>query len=77
MKAQPPRQTTICLANGVELKGFLEGTEQARGLIVFVHGSGSCSLSAWPGHSIGWQTAKTSAGCHSASLAPALAPRPP
>lgn len=45
MSAQHRPQTTICLATGVELKGFLEGDEQARGLIVFVHGSGSSRFS--------------------------------
>jgi putative phosphoribosyl transferase len=45
MHAQQPPQTTIRLATGVELKGFLEGTAQARGLIVFVHGSGSSRFS--------------------------------
>lgn len=45
MNAQHPPQTTIQLATGVELKGFLEGTQQARGLIVFVHGSGSSRFS--------------------------------
>jgi len=39
-------QTTIALGTGVELKGFLEGSEDARGLIVFVHGSGSSRFSA-------------------------------
>lgn len=45
MNPQHPAQTTIRLATGAELKGFLEGTEQARGLIVFVHGSGSSRFS--------------------------------
>lgn len=38
-------ETTIRLAGGVELKGFLEGPDSARGLIVFVHGSGSSRYS--------------------------------
>lgn len=45
MDVQHAPQTTIQLATGVELKGFLEGTEQAQGLIVFVHGSGSSRFS--------------------------------
>jgi dienelactone hydrolase len=38
-------ETTIQLAAGVELKGFLESPDAARGLIVFVHGSGSSRFS--------------------------------
>jgi pimeloyl-ACP methyl ester carboxylesterase len=38
-------QTTIALDTGVELKGFLEGSEDATGLIIFVHGSGSSRFS--------------------------------
>lgn len=38
-------QVTIQLATGVELKGFLEVTARAQGLIVFVHGSGSSRFS--------------------------------
>ena len=45
MNTQHGAQTTIRLSSGVELKGFLEGTEQAGGLVVFVHGSGSSRFS--------------------------------
>lgn len=45
MSVQHPPQTTIKLATCIELRGFLEGVEQARGLIVFVHGSGSSRFS--------------------------------
>jgi dienelactone hydrolase len=38
-------ETTIQLASGVELKGFLESPDSARGLIIFVHGSGSSRFS--------------------------------
>ncbi len=40
------RQITIQTGRGVELKGLLESPEHARGLIVFVHGSGSSRFSA-------------------------------
>jgi len=39
-------ETTIRFGKGVQLKGFLEGTEQPEGLIVFVHGSGSSRFSS-------------------------------
>ena len=38
-------ETPILLGSGVELKGFMEGTQGAAGLIVFVHGSGSSRFS--------------------------------
>ena len=38
-------ETTIALSSGVELKGLLEACEDATGLIVFVHGSGSSRFS--------------------------------
>jgi len=45
MNDRHPPQTTIALSTGVKLKGFLEGTDQGSGLIVFVHGSGSSRFS--------------------------------
>jgi pimeloyl-ACP methyl ester carboxylesterase len=39
-------ETKIPLGKGVELGGFLEGTQGAAGLILFVHGSGSSRFSA-------------------------------
>jgi putative phosphoribosyl transferase len=38
-------ETTIQLGTGVELRGFLESPDSARGVIVFVHGSGSSRFS--------------------------------
>lgn len=38
-------ETAIQLASGVELTGFLESPDSARGLVVFVHGSGSSRYS--------------------------------
>lgn len=38
-------ETTLQLAGGVQLKGFLERPDSAGGLIVFVHGSGSSRFS--------------------------------
>ncbi|HEX2495166.1 MAG TPA: dienelactone hydrolase family protein [Steroidobacter sp.] len=45
MKTQSLAETTIRLSADLELKGFLQGTERADGLIVFVHGSGSSRFS--------------------------------
>lgn len=45
MDKRQETRTPIQLIMGVELKGFLEGTEQGDGLIVFVHGSGSSRFS--------------------------------
>jgi pimeloyl-ACP methyl ester carboxylesterase len=45
MGARRGSETTIRLGTGVALKGFLEGTESATGLIIFVHGSGSSRFS--------------------------------
>lgn len=45
MDKRPAAETAIQLATNVELKGFLESPDSARGLIVFVHGSGSSRYS--------------------------------
>lgn len=45
IKRRAAAETTIRLTTGVELKGFLEYAEQAAGVIVFVHGSGSSRYS--------------------------------
>lgn len=46
MNKQHAAETTLRLSTGIELKGFMEGTEQANGLIVFIHGSGSSRFSS-------------------------------
>ncbi|HEY0943602.1 MAG TPA: hypothetical protein VGE08_26185 [Steroidobacter sp.] len=45
MKLQPAIETTIPLGPDLELKGFLAGAENAQGLVIFVHGSGSSRFS--------------------------------
>lgn len=45
MKPQHGIETTIPLGPELELKGFLASADHARGLVVFVHGSGSSRFS--------------------------------
>lgn len=49
MNMRHAAESTIPLGTGVELKGFLERPENARGLIVFVHGRFSFPLALLAG----------------------------